>query len=472
MSARTLRVLVSLLGVGIIFMYFASLQISDNLPVRIPDEGKPGAPLPGLTKKQLDKFYRCKAVFAKTFTTAEGLGPLFNEQSCASCHGGDSPGASAQNSADAATFIGKRDAKSKLMKDLAAAVREKIESADFDPMIASGGPVLIKKTIVEQFPAELQMASNCAVPSVPRAPAGAEFSSTRMAPTLYGMGLLEAVQEGELIWRSDVQKKNTKSAIKGKTNTPAVEIVGLSTTGKFGSKASEATLFSMCANELAIHMGISNPCNPHSYSANGVDNLPDCIKSATPADPNATGKLLAQLTYYVALLAPPLKSQEITPEMEQGSRVFHKLGCAECHVPELKTPEKVYLVDPDGPPLSFVESKGPGNHVSYEKVSDPQYLEIRALEQQAVPAYTDLLLHNMGKELADGIPQGTANGGQWRTAPLWGCKDKKSYLHDGRAHTLDAAITAHGGEAEASAKAYKALPQNVKDALSTFLKAL
>ncbi|MBY0551678.1 MAG: hypothetical protein K2W95_30625 [Candidatus Obscuribacterales bacterium] len=474
MSARTLRVLVSLLAVGVVVIYFASAQLSENLPVKVPDAGKPGAPIAGLTKRQLDKFYRCKEVYNKTFACKDGLGPLYNEQSCAACHTSElQEGAPTRSTAHSATYIAKRAAKSRFAKNTVAEARERVEPADVDFMVTEGGPMLLKKSIIDQFPAELQVPADCKLNPVSRPPAAAEFTSIRTAPSLYGLGLLEAIAEGDIIWRANVQQK-TKLPVKGKASMPLTEISGLPVVGKFGKKAQHATIYSMCATELGTHLGLSNPCFPHSYSATGVDNLPECIKAATPPDPNATGKLLAQLAYYISLLAPPprLATDDITPAMEHGSRTFHKLGCAECHIPELRTAEKVYVIDPDGPPLVFTESKYPGNKTVYEKTTDPQYLEIRSLEQQAVPAYSDLLLHSMGKDLADGIPQDSANGGQWRTAPLWGCKSKKSFLHDGRAHTLDAAITAHGGEAESCTKAYKELPQNVKDDLAAFLNAL
>lgn len=457
-------------------MYFASVQLSDNLPVKIPDAGKPGAPMVGLTKKQLEKFYRCKEVYNKTFACKDGLGPLFNDQSCAACHTDKiQEGGPAESTAHSATYIAKRVPKSRFAKSNVADARERVETADVDFMVAEGGPMLLKKSITEQFPTELQLPADCKLNPVSRPPAAAEFNSIRTAPSLYGLGLLEAIAEADIIWRASVQQK-TKLPVKGKASQPLTEISGLPVVGRFGKKAQHATLYSMCATELGTHLGLSNPCFPHTNSGTGIDNLPECIKAATPPDPNVTGKLLAQLAYYLTLLAPPprLATEDITPAIEHGSRTFHKLGCAECHVPELRTAEKVYVIDPDGPPLTFSESKFPGNKTVYEKTTDrdPLYLEIRALEQQAVPVYSDLLLHNMGKELADGIPQESANGGQWRTAPLWGCKSKKSFLHDGRANSLDAAITAHGGEAESCAKAYKELPQNVKDDLAAFLNAL
>ncbi len=475
MSARTLRVLVSLLVVGVIFIYLASVQLSETLPIKAPDEGKPGAPIAGLTRRQLDKFYRCKEVFLKVFGPQDGLGPLFNEAACVNCHGGvDSPGAGGTADVYQTTLIAKRSAKSKLAKTPLAEAREKLESADLDYLQNEGGPILVKKSIIDQFSAqlaELQLPKDCHCPAVSRPPANAELVSRRLAAPLYGLGMLGAVGDLYISGLSDVQKR-TKSPVKGKCVIPPVEINGLAVLGRFGSKGQAATLTAMCAKELGVHLGLSNQLNPHSISSTGVDNLPVCIKTIGPPDPNVDGKMIAQLVYYVTLLAPPKPVAEPTVEMEQGERIFKKLGCAECHVPSLRTLDKVYVVDPDGPVMIFHQNTLSDGRISYQPANEPMFVEIRALERTPVEAYTDLLVHNMGKELADGMASGNVSGGQWRTAPLWGCKDRKSYLHDGRANTLDTAITMHGGEAAESVKEFRKLPQNVKDSVISFLQSL
>lgn len=475
MSARTLRLLISMLVVGIIFIYVASLQLSDTLPVKTPDEGKPGAPLAGLNRRQLEKFYRCKDTFRKVFPVKEGLGPLFNEASCAQCHGGtESPGASATIESGRITMFAKRAAKSKLASLPLSEAKEKLQSQDMDYLINRGGPVLVKKSITEECAdqlAELQILPSCKVKSMTKPPAEAELVANRLSRSLYGLGLLSAVADSDIGALVDMQKKS-KSAVKGTWCVAPVEISGPSALGRFGSKAQDATLLALCAKELSVHLGITNPFAPQTISETGPDNQPPCIKDAGPPDPNVDSKLLAQLVYYITLLAPPKRPAELTNEQQQGEMVFKKLGCAECHVPLLKTSEKVYVLDPDSPAMLVDRNTLSDGRISYTVNNEPTYIEIRPLEKQNVEAYTDLLVHNMGKELADGIAQGGVSGAHWRTAPLWGCKDRSSYLHDGRAHTLDTAITMHGGEATESVNGFKKLPQNVKDSLFAFLKSL
>jgi CxxC motif-containing protein (DUF1111 family) len=89
-----------------------------------------------------------------------------------------------------------------------------------------------------------------------------------------------------------------------------------------------------------------------------------------------------------------------------------------------------------------------------------------------VPLYSDLLLHDLGPALDDGVVQGDAGGRDWRTTPLWGLGARPRFLHDGRARTVRAAILAHGGEAEASAARFRALAEAEREALLAFLNSL
>ena len=90
----------------------------------------------------------------------------------------------------------------------------------------------------------------------------------------------------------------------------------------------------------------------------------------------------------------------------------------------------------------------------------------------SVSLYSDLLLHDMGAELDDGVVQGKADGSEWRTTPLWGLSDRERFLHDGRADDLEAAILAHGGEADAARRRFEALPAEDLRALMEFLRRL
>jgi CxxC motif-containing protein (DUF1111 family) len=143
----------------------------------------------------------------------------------------------------------------------------------------------------------------------------------------------------------------------------------------------------------------------------------------------------------VRLLAPPAPGGS-TPETERGRELFDAARCVACHVPELRT--------------------GPNR--------------VAALDDVAVGLYSDLLLHDMGSELADGRVDGDASGSEWRTAPLWGMRvaadflgGETFFLHDGRTTDLHEAIRFHGGEASESRDAYLALPPGDQAAMRAFV---
>ncbi len=131
--------------------------------------------------------------------------------------------------------------------------------------------------------------------------------------------------------------------------------------------------------------------------------------------------------------------------MLRGKQIFNEAGCTSCHVPQLET----------------------GIHPT-----------IPALSHQIIRPYTDLLLHDMGADLADGRPDFAATGSEWRTPPLWGIglfetvNGHTTYLHDGRARTLLEAVLWHGGEAEAAKQYLLELNQADRDALMAFLESL
>jgi CxxC motif-containing protein (DUF1111 family) len=143
------------------------------------------------------------------------------------------------------------------------------------------------------------------------------------------------------------------------------------------------------------------------------------------------------------MLAPPA-SWEMTPARQHGQALFEQLGCAGCHVPELRTGAN----------------------------------SISALSNQPVRLFSDLLLHDMGEGLADGRPDGDATGREWRTAPLWGLRIMREFLngdafllHDGRARTVEEAILLHGGEAQAARDAFAALTSSDRAAVVDFVES-
>jgi CxxC motif-containing protein (DUF1111 family) len=132
-------------------------------------------------------------------------------------------------------------------------------------------------------------------------------------------------------------------------------------------------------------------------------------------------------------------------EVLKGKQLFAEAGCTACHTP------------------SFVT----GNHP-----------DLPEFNNQKIFPYTDLLVHDMGEELADNRPDGQANGKEWRTPPLWGIglsntvNNHTFLLHDGRARNVEEAILWHGGESESSKENFKKLTQNKRNQLITFVNSL
>lgn len=286
----------------------------------------------------------------------------------------------------------------------------------YDAMEAHGGPLLQVRGITTK---------ECSTPGegipldvVPR---------RRRTPPLYGAGLLDAIPEDAILAHADPDDADGD----GVSGRPAW--IG-GQVGRFGWKAQVADLEGFAARALFEELGITSPRHPEDVPPLG--GAANCDRIADPED---GGTHVAALADFLRYLAPLPGAQEAAPaEVEQGARLFEEAGCARCHVPSLET--------------------GPS--------------EIPALDRQAVPLYSDLLLHSMGPRLADGIEQGDARGDEFRTAPLWGLGARSQFLHDGRAPTIPAAIAQHDGEAAASRDRWLALGEDERRALLAFLGTL
>ena len=180
-------------------------------------------------------------------------------------------------------------------------------------------------------------------------------------------------------------------------------------------------------------MGITNPAEPTEENIGGkpippgVDPVPD---------PEIEQAALDSTDDFVRFLGRPSPAR-LGRKGRRGRKLFAEIGCAACHVPTLRT--------------------GPS--------------PIHALDRKEFPAYTDLLLHDMGPDLAD-ICLGRATPSEFRTEPLIDLRDAKSYLHDGRATTLEQAIAAHGGEGSGARDRFGALAPAERSALIAFLESL
>lgn len=473
MGARTLRMLVSLALVFGVFLYFASLQLTSLVPQKAENEGELGGPIPGLTRWQSAKFLEGKGLFQKQFTPQEGLGPLYNGQSCASCHGGSGiAGGGGENPQTASiTIFAKRLANGRFAKDKPKDIASKMEFKDEDFMVNDGGPILLTKSISDD--PNLGLPADCKMSAVKEAPKQAEFRSKRFAPPLYGLGLVNAVPDPAFDFYASRQLNDKTSTARGKPAHLSPLLWGWSGTGRFGMKCQEPTLFSMTAFEMNHQLGISTPFDDLTETARAPNKIPECLKALAAQDPNDNGKNLAKIQFYLNTLGPPIAA-DVTPDSSRGFTVFNKLGCGSCHMPSMETTDHIMMVNPDADPWNVQKAEaGQGVHGPYINLSEePKYFEIKALAKKNFSPYSDFLLHDMGAALADGIGQGTATGAEWRTTPLWGLRHKSFYLHDGRTKSLEEAITLHGGQAAKHSAEFKKLKDSEKKDLIAFLRSL
>lgn len=262
--------------------------------------------------------------------------------------------------------------------------------------------------------------------------------SMRVAPPMIGLGLLEAITEGDLV--NNVNRQAIEGQVSGRLNQVWDIAQNKTVTGRFGWKAGQPNLNQQNAAAFAGDMGLTSTLHPRDDCTPSQRN---CWQRAA-GQPEVSDEIMASLLFYTRTLAVPARRGIDQPSVLRGKALFEDSGCSACHRPSYTT--------------------GPN--------AEPE------LAGQLIFPYTDLLLHDMGKGLADGRPEFLANGQEWRTPPLWGIgltqvvNAQGRYLHDGRARDLQEAILWHGGEAQQANEKYRALPKADREALRDFLESL
>jgi len=269
--------------------------------------------------------------------------------------------------------------------------------------------------------------------------------SPRLAPAVFGLGLLEAIAEGDIRSGADPDDLDG-DGISGRANDVRSAALGRTTLGRFGWKAGQVTIADQNAAALSNDIGIANSLVPALWG--DCTALQSTCRAAPHGDSERHGglevssKVTRHLVFYLQGLAPPPARDR---DLAEGRQLFRKTGCAACH--------REHFVTGDTHPLAV-------------------------LRGQTIRPFTDLLLHDMGDGLADGMQEGEANEREWRTAPLWGIGLTKIvsghtyFLHDGRARNLTEAILWHGGEAQAARDTFAKLDKSDRAAILAFLNAL
>lgn len=265
--------------------------------------------------------------------------------------------------------------------------------------------------------------------------------SPRIAQQVVGMGLLEAIPEGDIVARADPDDVDG-DGVSGRPNVVIARADDRERLGRFGWKASVATVEDQSAFAFRGDIGVtSSRVSEESCTRTQAA----CRRAPSGGDPEIDDETLARVAFYVRTLAVPGRRDLEDPAVRAGAAMFAEAGCTTCHTPTHRT----------------AAGASPA-----------------AVAGQAIHPYTDLLLHDMGAGLADGRPDGRATGREWRTAPLWGIglveaiNGHTRFLHDGRARSLEEAVLWHGGEAEASREWFRTAGRGERAALVAFLESL
>jgi len=288
-----------------------------------------------------------------------------------------------------------------------------------DPLADRGGPV-IQQAVTPALKAALGIDSE-------PIPGAATARASRSTPDIFGFGLLDAVPDAAIEALADPDDRDGD----GVSGRPNHFFDGR--LGRFGRKALVPTLREFSAGAFVIEQGITNPAAPTEETIGGGP-IPEGVDPV--AEPEITAETVSLANDFVRFSAPPAPGLLRGPA-KQGRSLFTQIECQRCHVPALTTG--------DNP--------------------------VKALRNQRVYAYTDLLLHDMGPELAD-ICLGEATPSEFRTEPLMGLRLATSFLHDGRAKTIEEAIRLHGGEASGSRTRFGALSAKQRESLLEFLRSL
>jgi CxxC motif-containing protein (DUF1111 family) len=365
--------------------------------------GEPGTPLPGLLAADLERFQRGLVEFDRIYRPEDGAGPFLNENQCSACHTQPAQGGTGEQA---------------VVKDARFEAPGRCDLLEAE----NGANVHIKTS-----PALRAL-------GVERRPAptgGTEHGLFRV-PFLFGLGLVEAVPESEILALADPEDRDGD----GISGRPGRDASGRF--ARFGRKADNATISDFTAGALLMEMGITSPAHPTETP------LPPGIDAAAvdPApDPEVGADVVALLSDFVRFLAPigrraPADAEE-RDWVERGERLFGETGCTDCHVPDMTT----------------------------GRTPNP------ALDRKTVRLYSDLLLHDLGPGLASVCAPGSTPD-EHRTELLMGLRFRDRYLHDGRTRDLIDAVLRHGGEAQRSKDAFATLDRLRQEAVVRFLKTL
>jgi CxxC motif-containing protein (DUF1111 family) len=418
----------ALLGVGGLLFVMLAMGSGSNGP---PNFGKP---LAGLSSANQALFVAGLANFTSPDTPQTGLGPVFNNTPCSACHTTPAVGGG-----------------STLLETRYGTVTNGV----FNPLTQYGGS-LIHAQGIGTFPTLVESPLGPVgtlvdfvgqiVPQPPAVPNGpATIVAGRRTTPLFGLGFVDAVPTWTFQALAEVERlltPETAGRVNIVSDVPADGEEAQALAGRFGWKCQHSTLFAFSGDAYLNEIGITTPLLPDE----NIPQDPTQGRLANPAllaanpgpqptnDPDNSS--ITQFNQFMTLLAPPPPLPQ-NAQARQGAQIFDSIGCANCHTPVLKA--------------------GPS--------------PIPQINNQVFHPFSDFLLHDMGT-LGDGIAQSGAGQTEMRTAPLWGVRVLTTFLHDGRANSLNEAIVDHAGQGAAASQAFIDLSATQQAALIAFLNTL
>jgi CxxC motif-containing protein (DUF1111 family) len=409
-------------------------------------------PFAGLSDAELEQFFRGRNLFRQSWViapardTAVGLGPLYNRIACVSCHPKNGRGRAPED---------ENERMQSVLVRLSVAGKTKHGNPKPHPhygnQLNEEGIPGVPGEGRAQVQWEYQTVTFADGTKISLRKPQLTFSelnygalesvqtSARIGPVVFGLGLLDAVSEQDLLTLAPQSKPD---GVSGKVNRVWDSASQQYKTGRFGAKANAASLRGQIVEAMLGDLGITSSllpkenCLPHQHQ---------CLAAPNGGSPELKDNQLADLEFYFRRLAVPARRKINNTQVKEGETLFADLGCAVCHRPEMRT----------------------AKNYPHKHLADMRF-----------HPYTDLLLHDMGAGLADNRPDFQATGSEWRTPPLWGIglteliNEYQSYLHDGRAQSFAEAILWHGGEAEKSRELYRNLPKAKRKAIDQFLLSL
>ncbi|MDR2223832.1 MAG: c-type cytochrome [Flavobacteriaceae bacterium] len=408
-----------------------------------------GTPAPNLSASDLALHLTGDLIFESVYVTPPnsvngGLGPIFNNSSCISCHPKDGrapfptnlnarsgfffrvslPGITENGGPVPVPNFGLQ-IQNQAVFGVEPEAKFHVTYSSITEEFADGTKVILRKPHYSLVESYKPIPSNILI-------------SPRIGSPVFGLGLLEAIPEQDILANVDANDSN-KDGIYGKANYVYDVVSKQKKLGRFGWKANTASLLEQCAAAFNNDMGITNYVFPKETGygqTNGSDGL--------NAGLEVSNDIVDAVTFYTQTLAVPASRFHEKTNVRNGARIFEEIDCAKCHKPKQKTGSSA----------------------------------IKALAYQTFYPYTDMLLHDMGEGLADNRPDFLANGREWKTRPLWGIgfqylvNGHTQFLHDGRAQNLTEAILWHGGEAQKSKDKFKQLSKKERQDLLDFLNSL